>query len=234
MAQSHQQEALHIAIETTSQSLIVEKENEELRAQLQKNLALIEQFETVATRTQQLQDQLRQKKAELESKQNELVGVQSALISILKNPPSRSSQSDSLAVIPVVLGKVQKDITGLTDAAIAANTIAIPVLSLFKVSEGFNQLFDTLVTENIISETPEEKQERLQRHFTSQKEILAKLKALAQAAGSRPEPKVVVVDAAAGEAPRGPIPRTPTPEPPPPEPSEESAKEGSEGGEPPE
>jgi hypothetical protein len=231
MSQSHQAEALHLAVETTSQSLSVEKENEELRSQLRKNSALIEQFETVSTRTQQLQDQLRQKKAELESKQNELIGVQSAIISILKNPQSHSPQSDSLAIVPAVLSKVQSDITELTDAAVAANTIAVPVLSLFKVSERLHQLYNLLVDKDVISETPEEKQERLQRYLVGQTEILSKLKAIAQKVA---EPKVVVVDEETGESERRPITRRPTPEPPAVEEGVESGNEGSEDGEAPE
>jgi hypothetical protein len=228
MARSHEAEALRLAVETTSQSLSVEKENEELRGELRKNSALIEQFETVSTRTQQLQDQLRQKKSELESKQNELIGVQSAIISILKNPRSHSPQSDSLAIVPAVLGKVQSDITELTDAAVAANTIAVPVLSLFKVSERLHQLYNLLIDKDVISETPEEKQERLQRYLVGQTEILSKLKAIAQRAA---EPRVVVVDAETGESGGGPITRQPTPEAPAVEAGLESGKEGADDGE---
>jgi hypothetical protein len=156
MSQSHQAEALRLAIETTAQTLAVEQENQELRGQLQKNLELIESFDAVLPRSQALQQRLREKKAELESKQSELVGLQSAIISVLKNPP-QSRQSESLAVVPIVLNKVQKDITALTDAAVAGKTISVPILSLFKVSEGLNKLYGTLVEEGVIPETPEEK-----------------------------------------------------------------------------
>jgi hypothetical protein len=210
MAQSHQAEALRLAVDTTAQTIAVEQENQEIRAQLQKNLELIESFDAVLPRSQALQQQLREKKAELESKQSELIGLQSAIISFLKNPP-QSQQSESLAVVPIVLNKVQKDITALTDAAVAGKTIAVPILSLYKVSEGLNRLYETLVEQGIIPETPEEKQQRIQGFISAQREVLGRLKAIAQAAQAQ-EPKVVEVAPATAQESRGPIPRPPTPE----------------------
>jgi dsDNA-binding SOS-regulon protein len=215
MAQSHQAEALRLAIETTAQALAVEEDNKGLRAQLQKNLELLENFDAVVPRAQQLQQQLRQKKAELEAKQAELISLQSAIISTIKNPPSSpSEQAGTLEVIPVVMGKVQKDITALTDVAVAQKTINVPILSLYKVSEGLHKLYDTLVDQKVIEESQEEKQERLQRYLTAQREVLLGLKALSQqAAAAPPAPRVVEVAPEADDAPPGPIPRQPTPEP---------------------
>jgi hypothetical protein len=125
MAQSAQAEALHLAVETTTQSLSVEQENKELRAQLKKNFDLVKSFEVILPRTQQLQQLVQQKKAELAAKQGELISVQSSIISNLKNPLRQSSRSDeSLSVIPQVMSEVQKNITGLTDAAVSISYLA--------------------------------------------------------------------------------------------------------------
>jgi dsDNA-binding SOS-regulon protein len=219
MAQSHQAEALRLAIETTAQALAVEEENKGLRAQLQKNLELLDNFDAVVPRAQQLQQQLRQKKAEVEAKQAELIGLQSAIIATIKNPPAPpAGQSETLAVIPVVMGKVQKDITSLTDAAVSEKSITVPILSLYKVSDGLHKLYETLVDQKVIEEGQEEKQERLQRYLTAQREVLLGLKTLAQQASAPPPaPRVVEV---ATDAPDEPLTRAPTPEPPAPPPAE--------------
>jgi hypothetical protein len=210
MSQSPQAEVLHLAIETTAQSLVLEQENKDLRAQLKKNLSRVESFDVIAPRTQQLQQQLREKKAELESKQSELITLQSAIISNIKNPPPPSRSDESLTAIPIVMNRVQKNITALTDTAVAEKTISVPIISLFKVSEDLNRLFDALVEKGVIPETLQEKKQREQEYLAAQRQLLAGLKAIAQAARP-PEPKVVEVDEP-GQGDDEKIPRAPTPQ----------------------
>jgi hypothetical protein len=203
-------QAIQLAIETSSQAAAVEEENKELRSQLQKNLELIENFDLATPRAQALQQELRNKEAELAQQRSELINVQAAIIRALKaqgeSPPP--APAPSLEVIPLVMGKVQKSVTTLTEAAIDQKTISIPILSLFKVSENLHRLYDALAEKGIIEETDDEKRERVQRFVSSQKEILTGLKAIAQKA-----------DAQAAAAHRAPSPQVEEGEEPPPKPT---------------
>jgi hypothetical protein len=195
---------MQLAIETSSQAAAVEEENKELRAQLQKNLELVEHFDLASPRAQALQRQLRDKEAELAQKRSELISVQAAIIATLKTqgesaPPA---PAPSLEVIPLVMGKVQKSVTTLTEEAIDQRTISIPILSLFKVSESLHRLYDALAEKGVIEETDDEKRERIQKFVTSQKAILVGLKAIAESAQAEraaaerpPAPRVEVVEA---------------------------------------
>jgi hypothetical protein len=184
-------QAIQLAVETSLQAASVEDENKELRAQLQKNLDLIENFEVGSGRARALEQQLRDKEAKLSQKRSELISVQAAIIATLKvqgeSPPPVAGAS--LEVIPLVIGKVQKSVTTLTEAAIEQKTISIPILSLFKVSESLHQLYDALAEKGVIEETDDEKRERIHKFVSSQKEILTGLKAIAerfQASAQRP------------------------------------------------
>jgi hypothetical protein len=180
--------AIQLAVETTSQAIAVEQENEELRKQLKKNEALIESFTAAAPRARALQTQLREKQAEIEQKQKDLIALQSAIIDTLKNPPQPPSQSQegSLEVIPIVMNSVLKQITTLTEKAIDEKSIGIPILSLFKAAEGLNHLYGTLCDKKIITESPEEKQERIEKYVSTQREILTKLREIVNHAQSEP------------------------------------------------
>jgi hypothetical protein len=175
-------QAIQLAVETSSQAAAVEEENKELRAQLQKNLEVIENFDVASPRARALEQQLRDKEAELAQKRSELITVQAAIIATLKaqgeSPPP--APATSLDVIPLVMGKVQKSVTTLTEAAIDQKTISIPILSLFKVSEGLHRLYDALAEKGVIEETDDEKRNRIHKFVSSQKEILTRLKAIAE------------------------------------------------------
>jgi hypothetical protein len=182
--------ALQIAVETTAQAAQVEQENEQLRAQLKKNQADIEAFGVAAPRVRSLQQQLHDKQAEIEQKRKELMALQASIIDLLKNPPESAAPPDSgsLEVIPIVMNTVLKQITDLTEGAIAQKSIGISILAVFKASETLNRLYGTLSEKNIIEESDEEKQERMSKYVTAQREILMKLKAIAARPPEAPAP----------------------------------------------
>lgn len=176
--------AIKLAIETTTNALVVEQENAKLKEQLQKNLQLLGDFEIAAPRAQLLQKQLKEKEAILEQKRQELVEVQQSIISTLQNqsqaPIDQGQQS--LAAIPTVMNHVQKLITDLTEEAVNQKTIAIPILSLFKAAGVINSLYETLSNNGIIQESQEEKQDRINTFVSTQQDILAKLREVVQSA----------------------------------------------------
>lgn len=174
--------AIKLAIETTTNALVVEQENAKLHEQLQKNLQLLGDFEIAAPRAQLLQKQLKEKEAILEQKRQELVEVQQSIISTLQNqsqaPIDQGQQS--LAAIPTVMNHVQKLITDLTEEAVNQKTIAVPILSLFKAAGVINSLYETLSNNGIIQESQEEKQERINTFVSTQQDILTKLREVVQ------------------------------------------------------
>jgi hypothetical protein len=184
--------ALQIAVETTAQAAQVEQENEQLRAQLKKNQEDLDALGVAAPRVRSLQQQLHDKQADIEQKRKELMALQASIIDLLKNPPESAPQVDqtSLEVIPLVMNTVLKQVTDLTEAAIAQQSIGIPILSVFKASEALNRLLGTLCEKNIIDESDEEKQERMSKYVSAQREILTKLKAIAARPPPAPAPKI--------------------------------------------
>ncbi|OHT11260.1 hypothetical protein TRFO_19355 [Tritrichomonas foetus] len=183
--------AINLAIETTSNALAVEQENNKLREQLHKNQQLLGDFDVAAPRAQLLQKQLKEKEALLEEKRKELVDVQASIISTLKNQSqTQEPKQQSLESIPIVMNHVQKYITDLTETAVDEKTIAVPVLSLFKVTNALNKLFDTLVSSNIIDETDEEKEVRIRGFIESQQGILNKLREITQNSQDEEEEEV--------------------------------------------
>lgn len=174
--------AIKLAIETTTNALVVEQENAKLHEQLQKNLQLLGDFEIASPRAQLLQKQLKEKESILEQKRLELVEVQQSIISTLQNQSQTSVDQDqqSLAAIPTVMNHVQKLITDLTEEAVNQKTIAIPILSLFKAAGVINSLYETLSSNGIIQESQEEKQDRINTFVSTQQDILAKLRQVVQ------------------------------------------------------
>lgn len=174
--------AIKLAIETTSNALIVEQENAKLRQQLGKNLELLGDFEIAAPRAQLLQTQLKEKETLLEEKRKELVQVQQSIISTLLHQaqsPAPQTQT-SFAAIPTVMNHVQKLVTDITEDAIDQKTIAVPVLSLFKAAGIINSLYDTLSKSGIIQESQEEKEDRIKKFVSAQQDILTKLREVVQ------------------------------------------------------
>jgi hypothetical protein len=101
------------------------------------------------------------------------------------------------------MNTVLKQITDLTERAIAEKSIGIPILSVFKTSEALNHLYGTLAEKGIISESDEEKQERIGQYVAAQKAILTKLKEIASRERPPPPgPKVEEVPPEAAAAPQ--------------------------------
>ncbi|OHT00068.1 hypothetical protein TRFO_33302 [Tritrichomonas foetus] len=197
--------AINLAIETTSNALAVEQENAKLREQLHKNQQLLDDFDVAAPRAQLLQKQLKEKEALLEQKRKDLVEVQAAIISTLKNQSQEDPVQPSLESIPVVMNRVQRFVTDLTEAAVDQKTIAVPILQLFKVTDALNKLYDALVDTKVIAETKEEKEARVRAYVESQQEIITKLRAVAQQ--SQAAMKAQLVECEEEEEPEQPAPK---------------------------
>jgi hypothetical protein len=174
----HATAAIRLAVEATSQATAIEKENEELQSQFKTNASLIASLDAASTHARFLQQQLREKQGEVEQKKKDLIALQGALISTLKNPPQADSSVEpaSLEVIPIVMNSVLKYVTDLTEEAINENAIGVPILSLFKTAEALNNLFGALATKHIIQENDEEKHDRVQLYVSAQHEILTQLR----------------------------------------------------------
>ena len=172
--------AINLAIETTNNALAVEQENLKLKEQLRKNQQLLEDFDSAIPRAQYLQTQLKEKQAILEQKQKDLVEIQNSIISMLKNQGQDEQVQPSLESIPIVMNRVQRFVTDLSEAAVDQKSIAIPIVQLFKVTDALNKLYDALVDTKVIEETKEEKEQRTKNYVEAQQEIISKLRAVAQ------------------------------------------------------
>ena len=170
--------ALQFAIQTTLNSKKLQQENEQLKLKLKENEQLLSDFDDAAPRAKSLKAQLKEKEQKLEQKRKELIQIQEAIISTLKSQaqPRQENPVDSLRPIPLVMNNIQELIMNLTENAVDQRTTAIPVLELFGVSDKLNRLYDALVDQEIISETPEERDQRNQEYVMNQQQILDQLK----------------------------------------------------------
>lgn len=168
---------LEFAIQTSYSSQKLEEENKALREQLQKNEEILNNFEEAQPLTKSLQNKLKEKEALLEEKRKELIDVQNAIITTIRNQTS-SAQIESSSAIPYVMNKVLENIMGLTEEAIDKKSTTISILSLFKVCDKLNHLFEELVEKNIITETEEERKTRIDSFIVSQKTALNRILAL--------------------------------------------------------
>ena len=181
--------ALQFAVQTTLNAKKLQQENDALKQKLKENEQLLADFEDAAPRAKSLKSQLKAKEEKLEQKRKELIQVQEAIISTLKAQaqPSNEDPMDSLRPIPIVMNNIQTLIMGLTEKAVDNRTTAIPVLDLFGVSDKLNRLYDALVEQEIITETPEEKDARNQEYVANQQQILTKLKEMLASAEEEEE-----------------------------------------------
>ena len=175
--------ALQFAIQTTLNAKKLKQENDQLRQKLKENEDLLSDFEQAEPRAKALQAELKEKERKLEQKRKELIQIQEAIISTLKSQAQAPQENpmESLRPIPIVMNNIQDLIMKLTENAVDQRTTAIPVLDLFGVSDKLNRLYDALAEQEIISETPEEKEARNQEFVESQQEILTQLKAMLSA-----------------------------------------------------
>jgi hypothetical protein len=174
---------IQMAIETTSNAISVEQENQKMREQLKKNLDVLGDFDAATPRAQGLQAQLREKQAELEEKRKSLVEIQGAVIRAIKQQEQGGGNTaqEQLEVVPIIMNRIQKFVSDLSDAAVEQKSIAIPILSVFEVVQSLNKLYDALLDKEIIKESPEAKEERVRRLVSAQQEILVKLQAIMEA-----------------------------------------------------
>lgn len=181
------QNALKYAIETSINSSKLEEENKVLREQLKKNEELLNDFEEAVPRAKSLQQELKDKEAKLEKKRQELIEIQDAIISTLNNQNQTESATPqkSLAPIPMVMNRVQEVIMALTENAVDNRTTSIPIMSLFKVCDELNQLYDVLVEKGIIEEDEEERNTRMEQFIVAQQQILEELKKMLSNAASQ-------------------------------------------------
>ena len=175
--------AINLAIETTMNALSVEKENGKIRDQLKENQQILNDFDAAIPRARNLQNKLKEKEALIEQKRKELVELQTSIIAtMLKQDQQPQQQEMTAEFIPTVMNQVQKLINDITESAVDQKTLAVPILSLFKVSSAINKLYDTLASSNVIDETNEEKEARIRDFISTQQNILLKLRAIAEGA----------------------------------------------------
>ena len=176
--------ALQFALQTTINAKKLKAENEQLKLKLKENEQLLSDFDDAAPRAKSLKAQLKEKEQKLEQKRKELIQIQEAIISTLKAQAQTSQEDpiDSLRPIPIVMNNIQDLIMSLTETAVDNQRTAIPVLDLFSVSDKLNRLYDALADQQIISETPEEREQRNQEFVANQQEILNQLKDMLAAA----------------------------------------------------
>lgn len=168
--------AIQLAIEQNSKADQVETENQALHEQLYEHIDLIRQFEVGAPRAQKLLKTLNDKKAELEVKRKELMQVQAAILNQLQDPIQEEEQS--FEAVPTIINRIQSLIMNLTDSCVDENSTSVPIVQIFKSADILNKLYDTVVSSEIIKETPEERQARMTKFITTQRTILSKLQEL--------------------------------------------------------
>lgn len=175
--------ALQFAIQTTLNAKKLEQENETLKQKLAENEKLLSEFDDARIRAKSLKTQLKEKEQKLEKKREELIQIQNAIIDTLQSPAvQQPDPTEALAPIPIVMNRIQELIMSLTEQAADEKTTQIPVTSIFKTSEKLNQLYDALVEQDIIHETPEERDERIRKYTSAQQEIITHLQEIVTAA----------------------------------------------------
>ena len=122
---------------------------------------------------------IEEKKAELLSKQKQLIALQKVCIDLIQNPiPEKSPAISNYLIVVSVLTKIQDLIVNLTASAVDNHSIAINIVDIFPIIESFNHIFDTLESNNIIHETPNEKEKRTLLVSQLQDQILPKLQGI--------------------------------------------------------
>lgn len=169
--------AIGLAVETIQNTIAIEQENKNLKEQLSNNLKLMDDFEVVIPRSKALQQQLKEKKDLIEQKRQELVELQKSVIAALVQKPEAGSPPEtSLEAIPIVMNRVQRFITDLSDTAVENKTLAVSILSLVKVNEAIDRLYDAAVDSQVIKETKEERDIRIKNNTNSNQEIINKVR----------------------------------------------------------
>lgn len=169
--------AIKLAVETIQNAIAIEQENKNLKDQLSSNLKIMDDFEAVIPRAKALQQELKEKKDIIEQKRQELVELQKSVITaLIQKPEVGSPPETSLDAIPIVMNRVQRFITDLSDAAVEKKTLAVSILSLVKVNEALDRLYDAAVDSQVIKETKEEREIRIKTNANSNQEIINKVR----------------------------------------------------------
>lgn len=169
-------QAIQLALETTSSTLALEEENAKRKEELAKNISLLEDFDVAAPRAALLQKTLQQKREELENKRKELAQVQDALIHNLTNPDKgQKNNTESFQALPIVLNRVHKFVTDVTEEAVDKKALQVSLIEIVKLNETLQAFYDKLVQMNLIQESDEEKTKRQQNFYQNQQVIVQSL-----------------------------------------------------------
>ena len=212
-------QAFEMAVNTTINAKVVEDDNASLREELRKNMERLREIEDALPRSKILQQQIKEKEAELAEKQKNLIDLQAAIIATLKAP-----RDTSLQAIPPVMNMIQKFVTDLTENAMRERTLAIPVIQVLRVVDQINAVYDKLVETNTIEETADERAEREEMAHKKREAIqtlleVVQAQAQAQEQEQEEEPEQPKVEEQAPQAQEAAAPaaaapdRPPTPEP---------------------
>ena len=169
--------AIGLAVESIQNAIVIEQENQNLKEQLSSNMKIMDDLDIVIPRAKALQQQLKEKKELVEQKRQELVDLQKSVISALTRKPEPALPTEtSLEAIPIVMNRIQRFITDLTDSAVDNKTIAVSILSLVKVNEALDRLYDAAVDSQVINETKEERDARIRNNTSTNKDIIEKVR----------------------------------------------------------
>lgn len=169
--------AINLAIETVQNTIAIEQENKNLKDQLSSNMKIMDDLDIVIPRAKMLQQQLKEKKDLIEQKKQELVQLQQSVIaSLIQKSEHEPPSETSLEAVPIVLNRVQRFITDLSEAAVDNKTIAVSILSLVKVNEALDRLYDAAVDSQVIKETKEERDARIKTNSNANQEIINKVR----------------------------------------------------------
>lgn len=166
-----------LAIEQTREAQNIEKTIQLIEKSLKENSSIIDEFETNTPTVKSVISENKQKDEIIKKKREELLQLQNALIKIktLRKKDDKDTL-ESWEPVPIVVNRIQDLVMKLSETAINDKTVAIPILSIFKVNDALNTLFDISSSEGFINETEEEKQKRLEDYANKQKHILEILK----------------------------------------------------------
>jgi hypothetical protein len=183
--------AIRLAIDTTAQTVAIEKETEKLRQSLAANLQLIDGFEASVPRADALRAQLREKEALIARKRADLISLQATLIGALTTKrPQESVSPESLKALPIVMNRVQQFVCKVTEDAAEQQAVRVPITALLGIADALRKLYDALVSTGRLQETDAERERRNAGYAASREEVIALLREIAAKAKAVPaEPK---------------------------------------------
>lgn len=167
---------IQFSIEKANETKRLEEENQKIEASIEETNEILSQLDDSKETGKQLKAELAKSEEDVKRKQKELIELQNSLVALLKNQQPKDTKHSSLEPIPIVINRIQDFIMKLTETAIDEKTIAVPILSIFKVNDGINSLYDLCVQKDMINETPEERTQRMTQYAQRQQAVIEKLK----------------------------------------------------------